>query len=305
MTAVGRMAPGHFAQRLTAGAALAVPPFIVHVRSPLAVLHRSMHHLYGEFDLLDADTAPDFVIRVGGTGGLRRVMRRQAMAYIDTPPPYTPLPERMAPLMFEQALNWCVATRTFTHLILHSAVVARDGRAVIIPGQSGQGKSTLCAALVSRGWRHVSDEFALMDPASLMITAHPRPISLKNQSLAVVAAFAPGLEQSPAYEGTPKGTIGYVKPSSAAVEQAPQAVTPVAVVFPRFDPASEPGIDPMGKAAAFIALTACSVNYREFGEAGFAALTRLVADRPVLGVTYPDTASAVDLLEQVIGAAGP
>jgi HprK-related kinase A len=294
-----------FARRLAAGMALSVPPFVVRVRSPLAVLHRSMHHLYGEFDVLEEDAAPDFVIRVGGTGGLRRFVRRQAMAFIDTPPPYTPLPERMAPLMFEQALNWCVATRTFTHLILHSAVVARDGRAVIIPGQSGQGKSTLCAALVSRGWRHVSDEFALMDPASLDITAHPRPISLKNQSLAVVAAFAPGLEQSPAYQGTPKGTIGYVKPSRAAVEQAPQAVTPVAVVFPRFDPASTPMIESMGKAAAFIALTACSVNYREFGETGFAALTRLVGDHPVLSATYPDTASAVALLERVMETAAP
>ena len=51
------------------------------------------------------------------------------------------------------------------------ALRIKDDFAVIVPGQSGQGKSTLCAALVARGWRHISDEFALMDPASLAITA--------------------------------------------------------------------------------------------------------------------------------------
>ncbi|MEN3974691.1 HprK-related kinase A [Emcibacter sp. SYSU 3D8] len=300
MTRIGAMDTAALSRRLAAGAVIAVPPFAVRLQTPLAALHRSMHMLYGEFDLLDDGEAPDFVIRVAGTGGLRRFARRQAMAFIDTPPPYTPLPEFMAPIMFEQALNWCVATRTLTHLILHAAVVARNGRAVILPGQSGQGKSTLCAALVARGWRHMSDEFALLDPSSLAITAHPRPISLKNSSLAVVADFAPQLEQSQAFEGTPKGTIGYVRPARAAVEAASQAAAPVAVVFPRFDPAEAPSLDPMGKAAAFIALTACSVNYREFGHAGFDAISRLVDGHAMLGASYPDTESAVALLEQVV-----
>ncbi|MGE0668780.1 MAG: HprK-related kinase A [Sphingomonadales bacterium] len=299
MTRIGVLEPVAFAGRLERGAVLSVPPFAVRLRTPLSVLHASIHHLYGEFDLLDDAETPDFVIRVSGTGGLRRFLRRQAMAYIDTPPPYTPLPERLAPIMFEQALNWCVATRTFTHLILHAAVVAREGRAVILPGQSGQGKSTLCAALVARGWRHLSDEFALLDPASLAITAHPRPISLKNRSLQAVEAWAPELVLSPAYEGTPKGTIGYVAPSRAAVEAAAVPAVPAAVVFPRFDPSEAPALDAMGNAAAFIALTACSVNYREFGQAGFEALSRLVDAGPVLTATYPDTASAVALLEQV------
>jgi HprK-related kinase A len=300
MTLVGGMAFPDLSRRLERGAPLLVPPFVVRVKTSISGLQRSFHDLYGEFDLLDDGEPGDFVIRVSGTGGVRRFVRRQAMAFIDTPPPYVPLPERMAPIMFEQALNWCVATRTFTHLILHAAVVAKDGRAVIVPGQSGQGKSTLCAALVARGWRHVSDEFALLDPASLDITAHPRPISLKNQSLAVVAAWAPEMRQSPAYAGTPKGTIGYVRPSRDAIAAAPEPVRPVAVVFPHYVPGAAPGLQEMGKAAAFIALTACSVNYREFGAAGFGAIGRLVGERPMLNATYPDTAAAVALLDEVV-----
>ena len=115
MKRVGDMDFQVLSRRLADGVQLAVPPFVVRVTTSLWGLQQSFHNLYGEFDLLDDGEAPDFVIRESGTGGPRRFFRRQAMAFIDTPPPYTPLPERMAPIMFEQALNWCVATRTFTH----------------------------------------------------------------------------------------------------------------------------------------------------------------------------------------------
>ncbi|MEN3951489.1 HprK-related kinase A [Iodidimonas sp. SYSU 1G8] len=299
MSRIGGMALAAFSRRVAAGACLDVPPFIVGVHSPLSVLHRSLHGLYGHFDIL-SDAVPDFSIRVAGTGGLRRFIRRQSMAFIDTPPPYVPLPEHMAALMFEQAFNWCVATRTFTHLILHAAVVAREGRAIIIPGQSGQGKSTLCAALVARGWRHVSDEFCLLDPETLRITAHPRPISLKNASIDVVAAWAPDLVLSTPLRETPKGTVAYVQPRRADIDAAGDLVAPVAVVFPHFDPEAEAGLSPMGKAAAFIALSACSVNYREIGKAGFEALSAIAGERPVLAASYSDTAGGVGLIEGLL-----
>ena len=243
--------------------------------------------------------AADFVVRVGATSGPRRFLRRDAMAFIDTPPPFTPLPYKMAPLMFEQAFNWCVATRTFTHLVMHAAVVARDGKALIIPGESGQGKSTLCAALVSRGWRHLSDEFALIDPQTLEITAHPRPISLKNQSLQAVTEWDEGAIPQSVMIGTPKGSVGYLPPSRAAIEAASDPAMPAAIVFPGFGDDGPPSIEEMDKGRAFIILTACCVNYRELGEEGFAAMSALVAGTPIFRTAYADTASSVALIDSL------
>ncbi len=288
---------GELKRLLRAGITISAPPFQVRVQSDNSVLGESLKRLYGACRIDGDAQAADFVIRVGATSAIRRFVRRDVIALIDTPPPFTRLPYEMAPLMFEQALNWCVATRTFTHLVMHAAVVARDGKALIIPGESGQGKSTLCAALVSRGWRHLSDEFAMIDPETLEITAHPRPISLKNESLEAVTAW--GAAPESVMEGTPKGTVGYLPPSMGAIESAGQRAMPAAILFPGYTVDSDPSITKMEKGRAFIILTACSVNYRELGEEGSKAMTRLVSRTPIYRTTYPDTASSVGLVESL------
>lgn len=41
---------------------------------------------------------------------------------------------------------------------IHASTVARDGRAVLICGPSGSGKSDLALRLIDRGWQLVSDD---------------------------------------------------------------------------------------------------------------------------------------------------
>ena len=49
---------------------------------------------------------------------------------------------------------------------LHGSVVAMDGRALVLLGTTGAGKSTTALALVQRGATLVSDDLAPLDPAS-------------------------------------------------------------------------------------------------------------------------------------------
>jgi hypothetical protein len=56
-----------------------------------------------------------------------------------------------------------VATYSREGLFVHSGVVACKGRAVMIPGRSFAGKSTLVAALLRVGATYYSDEFAVLD----------------------------------------------------------------------------------------------------------------------------------------------
>lgn len=62
---------------------------------------------------------------------------------------------------------------------LHAAVVALDGRAVVLSAPSGSGKSTLTLALTHDGFDYVSDELAPIDPRRRVVHPFPHALCLK------------------------------------------------------------------------------------------------------------------------------
>ena len=64
------------------------------------------------------------------------------------------------------------------HVFVHAGAVAVDGIALILPGPSFAGKSTLVAALVRAGGTYLSDEYAVLDRDG-RVAAYPRAISIR------------------------------------------------------------------------------------------------------------------------------
>ena len=62
---------------------------------------------------------------------------------------------------------------------LHAASVARGGRAVVLAGRSGDGKSTLTAKLMQAGWEYVTDEQVTLDELDRNVIPYPRPLTLR------------------------------------------------------------------------------------------------------------------------------
>ena len=84
--------------------------------------------------------------------------------------------EAIAPLT--SWLDGRFASRT-SHLVVHAGAAALDGAAVLVPGRSHAGKSTLTRALLQRGFRYYSDEYALIDPHGLLCP-YPRALMLRD-----------------------------------------------------------------------------------------------------------------------------
>ncbi|MEM7585784.1 MAG: hypothetical protein AAF560_20510 [Acidobacteriota bacterium] len=80
---------------------------------------------------------------------------------------------------FEHELMTALAARS-RWLILHAGVVVHYGRALVLPGRSFAGKSTLVRALVDHGATYYSDDLAAIDPAG-RVHAVPRPLALRNR----------------------------------------------------------------------------------------------------------------------------
>jgi hypothetical protein len=72
-----------------------------------------------------------------------------------------------------------VAEHSRQHLYLHAAVIGWRGRAVLLPGRTCAGKSTLALALARAGATYFSDEFARIDTCGL-VHPFPRPFSLRS-----------------------------------------------------------------------------------------------------------------------------
>lgn len=61
------------------------------------------------------------------------------------------------------------------------AVVAPDGRVVVLTAASGSGKSTATWALLHHGFGYLSDELAPIDPDSLQVLGYPHALCLKRR----------------------------------------------------------------------------------------------------------------------------
>ena len=84
-----------------------------------------------------------------------------------------------AALAAVKALDIAVVHRLRTLRAVHAGAVLIDGKALILPGSTHAGKSSLVAELLRRGASHLSDEYALIDKQGRVL-AYPRPLLLRN-----------------------------------------------------------------------------------------------------------------------------
>jgi hypothetical protein len=79
----------------------------------------------------------------------------------------------------ESDLGLFAAERVADRVAIHAALAVVDGVAVLLPGRSFAGKTTLGLALADAGATLASDEYALVDPTTGLVTGWPRPARVR------------------------------------------------------------------------------------------------------------------------------
>lgn len=189
----------------------------------------------------------------------------------------------IAPELAAETLAWrlnAVAAEAAGHVVLHAGAVAipDDGRAVVLPGPSGTGKSTLTAAAVTAGWRYLSDEHAALDLTSGRAVPLPKPLDLAGRGLVPPDELRPG---------------------ATAVQVAAVA----AVAFPRWEAGAACSVERLAPADALLALWAQTMNADAVGTDGFAVLAAVADAVPAVHLRYGSSVEALGALAEMVSCA--
>jgi hypothetical protein len=116
------------------------------------------------------------------------------------------LPLEVALEALEREIRFLVALKAPAHIFVHAGVVGHGGAAILIPGSSHAGKTSLVAALVRAGADYYSDEFGPLDAAGLV---HPfaKPLSIRNEQYVQIDHHVAALGGVAGDEPLPVGAV--------------------------------------------------------------------------------------------------
>ncbi|HKZ31159.1 MAG TPA: hypothetical protein VJ648_02260 [Vicinamibacteria bacterium] len=111
--------------------------------------------------------------------------------------------------VLESELRLSLAARSKSRTFVHAGVVGWRGWAILVPGRSRSGKTTLVAELVRAGATYLSDEFAVLDARGRV---HPfaKPLSIRGAGGCDLHAQRPSAEDLGGRSGTEPLPVGLV-----------------------------------------------------------------------------------------------
>ncbi len=284
---------------LREGLVIATGPFRFRIRSRTEEVFRGLRLLYADFECPDPAFA-DYEVRVDRVAGPRAVWRPQVNFWFDGYLPFKPLAADHAYALLEWGMNWCIGSQAHHYLLIHAAVLERNGKAIVLPGDPGAGKSTLTAALTLSGWRLLSDEMALVDRDDGMLVGLARPVNLKNASIDIVRAFSAEAVFGEPAQDTHKGTVAHLKPPSASVREVGRRALPAFIVYPRWAADAPCELTPRPKADAFMHTATHAFNYEVLGSTGFDLVAALMDQCECYDFRYARLTDAIALFDRLV-----
>src|SRR3954451_21788572 len=112
--------------------------------------------------------------------------------------------------VLDSQLRTFIATAAPDHVFVHAGVVAFDDRAVVIPGPTFSGKTTLVAECVRAGALYYSDDLAALDSDGL-VHPYPKPLSMRVNGLSQTDHDVATLGGTAGTQAIPVGSIVFAQ----------------------------------------------------------------------------------------------
>jgi hypothetical protein len=186
--------------------------------------------------------------------------------------------------------------RTGSYLLVHAGAVAlASGQCLVLPGDSGAGKTTLVAALVRAGLDYLSDEAAAIDPVSRRVFPFPRALALKSGSFSLF----PDL---PTAEGcVTAGDQCFVPPEMIRAGSVAGPGPVGWIVAIRHDPNASTELIELSAAEGVFELGRRAINLSLYGARALPLLADVARGARSFRLVSSDLAEAVDTLLALVG----
>ncbi len=176
----------------------------------------------------------------------------------------------------ERDLQLYVAEQARRRVFVHAGVVGWRGRAIVIPGRTMSGKSTLIKALVEAGATYYSDEYAVLDERG-RVHPYPKPMSMRQNG-----------------GGRPKKILPEALGGTTGVKPLPLGL----VVATSYRECARWRPRPLSPGRAVMELLAHTVSARRDPERAFATLRSATAEALVIKGARGE---AVEIAEVLLG----
>jgi len=178
-----------------------------------------------------------------------------------------------------------LADKCSSGLLFHAACLSWKGKGIIMPAQSGHGKTTLSAWLLSNGFDYLTDELVYLPLESRQAMCFGRPLNVKYGGREIIDEL---LGDNKNDESIVEGPLAMLVPPSL-VRADNKTLEPEVdmVFFPHYRADTDFSLEKLSAARTGMALMSCLVNARNLAGDGFPATVSLARKVPAYQITYP------------------
>lgn len=182
-------------------------------------------------------------------------------------------------------------------MAIHAALLSDKQGGILIPGESGNGKSSLSIWMTLNGYHYHTDELVLIETGSLQTRVFTRPFNIKAHGIEAIKTI---LDLDALQPPASCGDFITMIPHRALNPDFIQASPPISrILFPKYNRDSENTLTRLSAAAAGIELMKTNVIARNLPGHGFKQLLDIVKRVPAYKLDYHHFDALPELLQDL------
>ena len=181
-------------------------------------------------------------------------------------------------------------------LAIHAAAIQLKKGGVLLPGNSGAGKSTFVAWLTACGCNYLTDELVVVHQDSFRISPFTRPLTLRSASAKVLTSYVQWTKSQ-----VLTGETGVMVPHRQLnPDFMPTQPLLSLILFPRYKADASPTLTELTPGIGCSRLMECYVNARNIPGHGISGLAQLTKTVPIMELTYGSFTGLGTLLAETL-----